>query len=125
MSITDNVKVSVCIITIFLSMLLCFFSVNDLALAHDAKNPGLNKWFDELRSGNGPCCSDADGTALSDVEWESKDGKYRVNLKGTWFDVPAEAVLTIPNMAGTTMVWPVYYGDQLVSIRCFIPGSMT
>ena len=35
-------------------------------------NPELKAWFDSLKSGKGPCCSDADGTAVSDVDWESK-----------------------------------------------------
>jgi hypothetical protein len=34
----------------------------------------LKPWFDGLRSGKGPCCSDADGFALSDPDWESKSG---------------------------------------------------
>jgi len=44
-----------------------------------------------LKSEKGPCCSDADGTALSDVDWESKDGHYRVRLNGQWIDVPGDA----------------------------------
>src|SRR5271154_1649178 len=31
--------------------------------------PEMKAWFDGLRSAKGPCCSDADGTAVSDVEW--------------------------------------------------------
>jgi hypothetical protein len=84
----------------------------------------LKPWFDSLKSGKGPCCSDADGSAVSDVDWESKDGHYRVRLDGEWIDVPNEAVITEPNRIGRTMVWPLrgYLG---VSIRCFMPGSMT
>ena len=40
-----------------------------------------------------------------------------------WVEVPDEAVITEPNKAGRTMVWPVY-GSESVSIRCFMPGSM-
>ena len=40
-----------------------------------------------------------------------------------WVEVPDEAVITEPNKAGRTMVWPVY-GPEGVSIRCFMPGSM-
>ncbi|WP_340054558.1 hypothetical protein, partial [Pseudomonas sp. JAI120] len=40
----------------------------------------LKPWFDSLRSGRGPCCSDADGYAISDVDWEIKDGHYRVRI---------------------------------------------
>ena len=87
-------------------------------------NSPLKQWFDGLRSGKGPCCSDADGSAVSDVDWESKEGHYRVRLDGQWFDVPEEAVITEPNLAGRTMVWPIR-GYMGVSIRCFMPGSMT
>jgi hypothetical protein len=87
-------------------------------------NSPLKQWFDGLRSGKGPCCSDADGSAVSDVDWESKDGHYRVRLDGQWIDVPDEAVITEPNRAGRTMVWPIR-GYMGVTIRCFMPGSMT
>lgn len=84
----------------------------------------LKEWFDSLKSGKGPCCSDADGTAVSDVDWESGNGHYRVRIEGDWVDVPDEAVITEPNRAGRTMVWPIRgYGG--LTIRCFMPGSMT
>ena len=84
----------------------------------------LKPWFDSLRSSLGPCCSDADGVIVADPDWESKDGHYRVRLDGEWIMVPDEAVITEPNRAGRTMVWPVK--DALgISIRCFLPGSMT
>jgi hypothetical protein len=88
------------------------------------QNPELHKWFEGLKSGKGPCCSDADGTAVSDVDWESYNGHYRVRLDNEWVDVPDEAVITEPNRIGRTMVWPIrgYLG---ISIRCFMPGSMT
>jgi len=87
-------------------------------------NSPLKQWFDSLRSGKGPCCSDADGSALADVDWESKGGHFRVRLDGEWIDVPDEAVITEPNRIGRTMVWPLrgYLG---LTIRCFMPGSMT
>ena len=89
-----------------------------------AQNPELHRWFESLKSGKGPCCSDADGSAVSDVDWETAGGHYRVRLDGAWVDVPDEAVITEPNRIGRTMVWPIrgYLG---VSIRCFMPGSMT
>jgi len=97
------------------------------ALARDdgrfATSP-LKPWFDSLRSGKGPCCSDADGTAVADPDWESKEGHYRVRLDGEWILVPDDAVITEPNRAGRTMVWPVK-GSLGTSIRCFLPGSMT
>lgn len=96
----------------------------------------LKAWFDGLRSGKGPCCSDADGSAISDSDWESKDGHYRVRIPRlgyliegreqelVWVDVPEEAVISEPNRVGRTMVWPIY-GYMGVTIRCFMPGSMT
>lgn len=99
-------------------------------------NAELKAWFDGLRSGKGPCCSDADGSAISDSDWESKDGHYRVRVPRygyvidgqqqelVWVDVPDEAVISEPNRVGRTMVWPIY-GYMGVTIRCFMPGSMT
>ncbi len=87
-----------------------------------AQSP-LKSWFDSLRSAKGLCCSDADGSVVADVDWESKDGHYRVRLDGQWIDVPDDAVVTVPNRAGRTMVWPVK-GASGISIRCFLPGSM-
>jgi hypothetical protein len=86
-------------------------------------NSPLKSWFDSLRSAKGLCCSDADGSVVSDVDWDSKDGHYRVRLEGQWIDVPDDAVITVPNRAGRTMVWPVK-GATGISIRCFLPGSM-
>lgn len=89
-----------------------------------ASTPEMKAWFDSLRSGKGPCCSDADGSAVSDVDWESRSGHYRVRLDEKWFDVPDEAVITGPNRIGRTMVWPLRL-ESGVLIRCFMPGSMT
>jgi hypothetical protein len=86
-------------------------------------NSPLKPWFDSLRSGFGPCCSDADGFVVADPDWESKDGHYRVRLDGQWIMVPDEAVITEPNRAGRTMVWPIK-GSWGITIRCFMPGSM-
>jgi hypothetical protein len=96
-------------------------------------NSTLKPWFDSLRSGKGPCCSDADGSALSDSDWDSKGGHYRVRVPRStipgglteliWVDVPDDAVITEPNRAGRTMVWPIY-GYMGVTIRCFMPGAL-
>lgn len=96
----------------------------DLDGRYAAQNPELHQWFEGLRSGKGLCCSDADGNAVSDVDWETSGGHYRVRIDGEWVDVPDEAVITEPNRIGRAMVWPIrgYLG---VSIRCFMPGSMT
>ena len=84
----------------------------------------LHDWFNHLASGRGLCCSMADGEAVTDPDWESKEGHYRVRLGNKWVDVPDEAVITEPNRAGRTMVWPIRFDEQ-ISIRCFMPGSMT
>jgi hypothetical protein len=98
--------------------------VSQYSQAHDHSRPDLNAWFDSLRSGKGPCCSVADGTAIADADWESKSGHYRVRVEGEWYDVPEEAVITEPNRVGRTMVWPIK-GWGGLTIRCFMPGSMT
>ena len=87
-------------------------------------NSPLKGWFESLRSkGGGPCCADADGTALDDVDWDTSNGHYRVRLLGDWIEVPDDTVITEPNRAGRTMVWP-YYVNGRAMIRCFMPGSM-
>jgi hypothetical protein len=99
-------------------------------------NSPLKSWFDQLKSAKGLCCSNADGYVVEDVDWESKDGHFRVRVpealhskKMVWIDVPDDAVVTEPNRAGRTMVWPIYtwlrYPDVYIYIRCFMPGSMT
>ena len=96
-------------------------------------NSPLRPWFDQLKSRNGPCCSNADGHVVEDADWEAKSGHYRVRVpEGSesnvmvWIDVPDSSVITEPNKAGRTMVWPVYYESYpYIWIRCFMPGSMT
>ena len=98
-----------------------------LVWAHDdgryADSP-LKPWFDSLRSGRGLCCSNADGVAVADPDWDSKDGHYRVRIDGDWIDVPDDAVIKEPNRAGRTMVWP-NKSPAGTSIRCFLPGTMS
>ena len=91
----------------------------------------LHDWFERLASGKGLCCSFADGYVVEDADWETKGAHYRVRVPvaanavdAIWVDVPDEAVITEPNKVGRTMVWPLY-GLGPVSIRCFMPGSMT
>ncbi len=86
-------------------------------------NSPLKPWFDRLASGKGLCCSIADGESVADPDWESKDGHYRVRLENNWIDVPDDALITEPNRAGRTMVWPMRFNGE-ISIRCFMPGSM-
>jgi len=113
------------------ALLLALLAIVALSLSASARdldgryaNSPLKPWFDSLASGKGLCCSDADGTALSDVDWQSNDGHYRVWLDGAWHDVPDDAVIKVPNLAGRTMVWPMR-GVVGLTIRCFMPGPMT
>lgn len=87
-------------------------------------DPEIKAWFDKLGSKRGPCCSDADGSVVADVDWQSENGHYRVRLDGRWIDVPDEAVVTVPNRIGRTMVWPIRSPND-ITIRCFMPGAMT
>lgn len=105
-----------------------------LGLAH-ARDPdgryaksSLHDWFQLLKSDKGPCCSDADGNVVIDADWESKNGHFRVRIRGDWVDVPDEAVIKTPNLDGRTIVWPVYYngfGGTKIEIRCFMAGVMS
>ncbi|MHC2256128.1 hypothetical protein ACVILK_005820 [Bradyrhizobium embrapense] len=91
--------------------------------AHDQDHPELNGWYESLHSGKGPCCDGSDATRVDDADWDTRDGHYRVRLEGEWVDVPDEAVVSGPNRAGHTMVWP-YYLNGHPRPRCFMPGSM-
>jgi hypothetical protein len=115
------------------------------AHAHDHEHPGLNDWFLNLKSGKGPCCDGDEAVHLRDIEWETQEKEhshYRVKIPVTgeayawlrknpdgkvntmWIDVPDDAVITEPNIAGVALVWPVY-GYLGADIRCFLPGQMS
>jgi hypothetical protein len=85
----------------------------------------LHKWFDSLASGNGLCCSFADGVSIEGVDWDTggPDGGYRVRLKGEWIVVPPNAVVKEPNRYGPAVVWPYQDFDGKTQIRCFLPGA--
>jgi hypothetical protein len=88
-------------------------------------NSPLKPWFESLHSkSGGKCCENADGIGVSEVDWDSKDGHYRVRLYGEWVDVPDDAVVKQPNLAGRTMV-RTYSMMGRTMIRCFMPGTMT
>ncbi len=96
------------------------------AFAHDHNRPGLDGWYQGLKTKLGPCCDGPgkDATYLADKDWETKDGHYRVYIEGEWIDVPDNAVLNEPNLDGRTLVW-TYRMNGRPAVRCFIPGSMT
>jgi len=91
---------------------------------HTHDSGPLKEWFNSLESGRGPCCSGAEGRVLRDVDWQVHDGHYEVLLNDQWVPVPDEAVLHQPNLAGPTMVWPIWVSGKPV-VRCFMPGSGT
>jgi hypothetical protein len=84
---------------------------------------GGKSWFDRLASGNGLCCSFADGFRVDDVDWDTQDSHYRVRLHGEWIVVPDNAVVTEPNKFGPAVVWPYMGTDGQTEIRCFLPGA--
>ena len=89
---------------------------------HYANDP-LKYWFDHLSSGNGMCCSFADGLSVNDVDWDMQNSHYRVFLHGEWIIVPDSAVVTGPNRYGPAVVWPYLGSDGNLNIRCFLPGA--
>ncbi|MCP1766040.1 hypothetical protein [Bradyrhizobium japonicum] len=107
--------------------LLLGLAVVTSALAHDDgrydKTP-LHSWFESLQSEFGKCCTDVDGYIVSDADWESNNGSYRVRIDNEWVNVPDGAVVKQPNRFGRTMVWR-HYIDGHPRVRCFMPGSMT
>lgn len=111
-------------LTVILAAAMTPIMALERASAHDRQHPELNHWYESLRSGKGPCCDGSEATRLDDAEWESKDGHYRVRIRGEWVDVPDDAVVEGPNLDGRAMVWP-YYEDGHPRVRCFMPGSMS
>lgn len=94
--------------------------------AHDHSRSELKPWFESLKSrAKASCCDGSDATRLDDIDWDSRDGHYRVRLNGQWVDVPEDAVVDGPNQAGPAMVWPFFEMGAPTGVRCFIPGSMT
>lgn len=86
-------------------------------------DPQLKAWFDQLASGKGLCCSFADGFSVSNVDWDTQDGRYRVRLHGEWIVVPDTAVVDAPNKFGQAVVWPYMDASGATQIRCFLPGA--
>ncbi len=109
-------------------LVLCFITP---AIARDGDDHGnhgiLKPWFDSLKSGNGLCCSVADGVTIEDVDWDTggDNGEFRVRIEGRWWPVPDNAVIKVPNRFGPAVVWPLYYDSHVYAIRCFIPGAGT
>jgi hypothetical protein len=86
-----------------------------------AQSP-LKDWVRGLKDKNGAgCCDTADGFP-AEVEWDTKENRYRVRIEGVWYVVPDSAVLTEPNRLGQPMVW-YWLQNGVPQIRCFIAGA--
>jgi hypothetical protein len=98
---------------------------NNVAARDDGRyaNEPLHAWFDQLASGKGLCCSFADGFKIENVDWDTRDGRYRVRLHGEWITVPENALVTEPNKYGPAVVWPYMDANGATQIRCFLPGA--
>jgi hypothetical protein len=112
---------------------ILFAALAALPIRDDGRyaNSPLKPWFDSLRSAKGYCCSDADGHPMTEGDWRlSDDGRhYRVSIEGRWWDVPDNAVILEPNLAGRPMVWytPTRSDENnlyAIDIRCFMPGTL-
>jgi hypothetical protein len=118
-----------------LAALICLLTVaaavaRDLDGRYEAGDSALHRWFDQLASGKGLCCSFVDGSKVEDVDWDTQrdadgDVHYRVRLNGQWLDVPDVAVVKEPNKFGPAVVWPYEDATGRTQIRCFIPGAGT
>lgn len=126
-----NIITALFVATMLLAMLaIVAFGRDDGRFA----NSPLKPWFEHLKSSKGLCCSFADGISISDVDWDTKDGHYRVRVPATkdfpgskdeYLDVPDAAVVNEPNRFGPAVVWPYFDGAGQIQIRCFIPGAGT
>jgi hypothetical protein len=114
---------------LFFGVLCATCFARDVDGRYAARDPKLHEWFESLRSGYGQCCADADGMSIDDPNWKVVSDPsrptvhYRVLLEGRWLDVQDAQVVTVPNLVGKAMLWPMRQ-DGGASIRCFMPGSM-
>ena len=98
-------------------------SATFMATAPAGTKRKANGQAESIASGNGLCCSFADGFRVDDVDWDTQDDHYRVHLQGEWIVVPDNAVVTEPNKFGPAVVWPYMGTDGQTQIRCFLPGA--
>lgn len=113
-----------------LALMIALYPVISSARDLDGKHADdpLHKWFDGLASGKGLCCSFADGRSVADPDWGTNAKGYWVVVDGVKYDVPPEALVTVPNKFGQAVVWPYPEyspdtGQTVTKIRCFLPGA--
>lgn len=85
----------------------------------------LHNWFDSLASGNGLCCSIADGRTVQNPDWGMGATNYWVVVDGKKYTVDQKALVNVPNRYGKAVVWPYKDEKGNTVIRCFMPGAMT
>jgi hypothetical protein len=90
--------------------------------------PEVKAWANSLENKlKEGCCSTADGWRPQEVEYDMKGNKYRVKIEGDWYEVPAAALIDVPNRFGFPVVWYYKVWDNgirpSISIRCVIPGA--
>jgi hypothetical protein len=114
-----------CPTVVVVALCMGMFASSKVSARDDGRyaNEPLHAWFDQLASGKGLCCSFADGVSVQDVDWDTRDGRYRVRLHGEWVFVPENAQVTEPNRFGPAVVWPYMDSDGATQIRCFLPGA--
>ena len=130
------------VLLIAVVLLLALGAAFEPILAHDPEHPELDDWYSSLKNMYGhSCCDGSDAVSVLDPDWERQDkphSHYRVRLDVSateskvdmqWVDVPDDALVDDKNRAGVTKVWPYLYsqsgGPTKMTIRCFMPGSMT
>lgn|SRR5262245_45213612 len=91
--------------------------------AHDHVDPNYDWYTSRTDSRGRSCCNGNDWTEPND--WRRVQKGYQIYIKGTWVDVPPEAVLTGPSPTGQSVLWYTMPRNDLdlLIIRCFIPGA--
>jgi hypothetical protein len=106
---------------------LCILSFAAISQARDYgqhKNvsSATKSWIESLTDKAGiPCCATADGFVPDAIAWEMGPNHYRVKVYGAWLVVPDAAVIKGPNRLGHAVVW-VDAADEIMAVRCFLPG---
>ncbi|MFB6449240.1 hypothetical protein [Bradyrhizobium tunisiense] len=124
MSYTEN-RYLVLAVAVMVALMAFLYSVR-ITIAHDQNKPELNDWYRSLQSGKGPCCGgpSEDATHLDELQWRTKGEGYEVFVENKWIDVPASAIVPVPNKDGRALVW-LYHSMGEPIVRCFMPGLLT
>lgn len=91
------------------------------ALPHDGHHEN-DAWFKSLRSVGGMgCCDGTDAQRVDDLDWKTEDnGEYSVRIKGEWFHITKDQIVTVPNKVGYAIVW-IWQNK----ITCFMAGQLS